>query len=161
MGFLGLIVMLSLIFASDILHVQARWLLAEAPKPTQEENGRAAENGKVTMKEQSTKAKMELGEMKNVPPIPEIPLTPQTSGNLPLPFTPSLPIPQIPYTPQIPGNIPFLPPPFPIPQIPFTPPLEIPNFPPLPPFPFPSIPNFPPFPPFNIPNNPFFSPPPA
>lgn len=156
MGYLRLIFTLSLIFAFDILHVQARRLQSETPKPTQEKNGRAAENGKVMMEEQSTKAKkMELGEMKNLPPIPEI-LTPQTPGNFP--FTPSLPIPQIPFTQQIPGNIPFLPPPFPIPQIPFTPPLEIPNFPPLPPFP--TIPNFPPFPPFSIPN-PFFSPPPA
>ncbi|KAB2601614.1 formin-2-like [Pyrus ussuriensis x Pyrus communis] len=139
-------------------HVEARQQPAEIPTQVEEEqtkgkplggSGNDQGEGKV-MEQSSGEAKMdELGEKKNLPPLPNIPILLQ----LPIPqfpFPPQIPgfpIPQFPFPPQIPG--------LPIPQFPFPPPFEIPNAPP-----FPSIPNFP-FPPFNIPNIPFFSPPPA
>ncbi|KAM1235024.1 hypothetical protein ACFX2I_004549 [Malus domestica] len=88
-------------------HVEARQQPAEIPKQVEEEqtkgkllggSGNDQSEGKV-MEQSSGKAKMdELGEMKNLPPLPNIPIPPQ------------LPIPQFPLPPQIPG--------FPIPQFP-------------------------------------------
>ncbi|GMN58816.1 hypothetical protein TIFTF001_027905 [Ficus carica] len=138
---LNFTVILSLILFINLstLHTDARSLLVEKPETTKQGNGSEGGNGKESVgktsveSDQNTAKSKEFGEMKNLPPFPNIP-------GIPFPS-----IPGFPYPSPMPG--------IPVFRRPFD---NIPGVPPLP-----SIPNLPPLPPLpNIPF-PFLSPPPA
>ncbi|GMY38216.1 hypothetical protein FCV25MIE_33460 [Fagus crenata] len=127
---LNLIFITSLIVVTNFIAPSEGRQLLEKLKVNQQGDGNLgsgkANEGKM---EYSNK---ELGEMKDSPPIPQLPLPP---------LIPQLPLPPIPQLP-VPPPFPQLPLPLPFPKFPLPPPFQIPTgIPPLP-----TIPMLPPIP---------------
>ncbi|KAH7545608.1 verprolin [Ziziphus jujuba] len=137
---LNLIFMLSLIMAAGNL-VDSRILLEKLSNENEQRNGgKLVANNDSDSKANNNKMVENLGDMKDSPPLPNIPLLPPIPGTGTTPSAPPFPFPF----------------PFPVPQFPIPP---FPGITPLPPIP--TIPTFPlpPLPP--IPTIPFLTPPPA
>lgn len=119
---LYLFLMSSLLVASSLvlLQIDARVVLVES-KPKSEEERKM---------KSAIDAKMEFNEMKDLGPLPNVPIP--GIPNVPIPGIPGMPIPGAPShgIPNVPmPGIPFPPP---LPQIPFVPPLHVPGAPPIP-----------------------------